>query len=775
MEMKKSILLLTGSALLLAGCAKVENEVVVPESTMKHVVLKATVNEADTRVSADAAGSFSWQAGDEIAVYTDKGSVAKFTAANGGATADFEGDLPSDAGFGSYAFYPYADNFAAPSPDDHIVFTLGGVHNFVQDATNMPMMGAITDEGVTFEAVGGVLKLIVYNVPQGANEFRFVSTGGKKIAGNFTVTNGAIVTENAVGAVEDTQKFLFQRPESGNMVFYIPLPTGTIGAFKVEFYEADNENPVYEKTANANLTVGRNKLIVAPALNAAPATNIVLWSEDFSQYAKDNVPSGNQGVGYNDAVINYSVSNGGSTTKIYEETLAGGTSPELLVSKTNGSFTASNIPTAGATSAVLSFLTNKNTIKVSSSTDGVTITEASGSYSVSISSTVTSFNLTIKNTGSQNARIDNILLEAVVGTAPTVPTISVGKESVTIAEGNLSASIDGVKITNPLDDLGIIATTDADWLDLAFEGNSSFEVGKKLRATAKSFNTNNESRTAIVTLKATGATKTVSFVQNPSVVDNPTLIATAGNATFSVSWTGDSRVASYIGYYSNTILENPTTGIALTINNSETAYTAAPSQAVVNGTKYYVYVKVETITAEEEENWGIATGWATAEVTPFDPDAKTVISIDFTTTTQRPQGFPSSSGNGAGTSLATYSIAGYDFTFCPSSGNSYYWIVANTNKYLFIGKQGAYIQFPAISGKALTKVQFHTSGTNSTKVIPGLYSADGKTEIYKPSSSLSADTDYEWTLTGTSANASYRFQVTNSYNIQLTNLELTYE
>ena len=269
--MKKSILLLTGSALLLAGCAKVENEVVVPESTMKHVVLKASVNEADTRVSADAAGSFSWQAGDEIAVYTDQGTVAKLTASNGGSTADFEGDLPSDAGFGLYAFYPYADNFCAPSADDHIVFTLGGEHNFVQDATNMPMMGAITDEGVTFEAVGGVLKLIVYNVPQGANEFRFVSTGGKKIAGNFTVTNGAIVTEDAVGAVEDTQKFLFQRPESGNMVFYIPLPTGTIGAFKVQFYEEDNNTPVYEKTANANLTVGLNKLIVAPALNVGGA------------------------------------------------------------------------------------------------------------------------------------------------------------------------------------------------------------------------------------------------------------------------------------------------------------------------------------------------------------------------------------------------------------------------------------------------------------------------------------------------------------------------
>ena len=626
MEMKKSILLLTGSALLLAGCAKVENEVVVPESTMKHVVLKATVNEADTRVSADAAGSFSWQAGDEIAVYTDKSSVAKFTAANGGATADFEGDLPSDAGFGSYAFYPYADNFCAPSADDHIVFTLGGEHNFVQDATNMPMMGAITDEGVTFEAVGGVLKLIVYNIPQGVNEFRFVSTDGKKIAGNFTVTKGAIVTEDAIGAVEDTQKFLFERPESGNMVFYIPLPTGTIGAFKVKFYGEDKNTPVYEKTANANLTVGLNKLIVAPALNAAPAEDVELWSEDFSEYSANAIPK--SGIGYNNTAVSYSVTNTGSSlTKVYAENLAGGTSPELLVAKNGGSFTVSNIPTAGASSAVLTFKSNKSTQKVTTSTDDVLITKVEGSsysYNITIPSTVTSFDLSFVSTGGDNVRIDDIVLTATVGANPTTPSISTQKDNATISAGNLSASIDGVRIMNQLDNQGIVALTEVDWLDLVFEGNQGFEVGKKLKATAKSLWFGDEARVATVTLKATGATKTVTFTQSPSVVNNPTLSAIKGDATFTISWAGVTGAASYVGYYSATELTDPTTGTELTITSGDDGYSAVPSQTVTNGTKYYIYVKVATLD-NAHSNYAIAKGWATTDVTPS-------ATIDYSTT-----------------------------------------------------------------------------------------------------------------------------------------------
>ena len=58
----------------------------------------------------------------------------------------------------------------------------------------------------------------------------------------------------------------------------------------------------------------------------------IIWQEDFSSYKADDVPAG--------GTYSYACANGGGTTKIYEANLAGGTSPELLVAKKGGSFTA---------------------------------------------------------------------------------------------------------------------------------------------------------------------------------------------------------------------------------------------------------------------------------------------------------------------------------------------------------------------------------------------------------------------------------------------------
>ena len=58
----------------------------------------------------------------------------------------------------------------------------------------------------------------------------------------------------------------------------------------------------------------------------------------------------------------------------------------------------------------LTFLSNKTTFDVTSTTTGITISGSQKSWTITATSSVTSFNLTIKNTGSSNARIDNIKL-----------------------------------------------------------------------------------------------------------------------------------------------------------------------------------------------------------------------------------------------------------------------------------------------------------------------------------------------------------------------------
>ena len=93
-----------------------------------------------------------------------------------------------------------------------------------------------------------------------------------------------------------------------------------------------------------------------------------IWSEDWTGAKKDQTP----------AQVNKNYASENAGTKIYEEALAGGKSPELLVAKKSGSFTAT-IALNGATGEMtLRYNTNKS-LTISSSTKGVTIGEGTKS------------------------------------------------------------------------------------------------------------------------------------------------------------------------------------------------------------------------------------------------------------------------------------------------------------------------------------------------------------------------------------------------------------
>lgn len=142
-------------------------------------------------------------------------------------------------------------------------------------------------------------------------------------------------------------------------------------------------------------------------VNAAPSSAVVSfpWSEDFSG---------------NDIVTKYSLVSGGSTTKVYNENSAGGTAPEILISKGNGSLTA-NIDLNGTSgNLTLSFKSNNPSyLSVTSETAGVVIgtpvtdkTAKTFVCEITVSSGVAVLNLSITNTKSSNARVDDISLVA---------------------------------------------------------------------------------------------------------------------------------------------------------------------------------------------------------------------------------------------------------------------------------------------------------------------------------------------------------------------------
>ncbi len=159
---------------------------------------------------------------------------------------------------------------------------------------------------------------------------------------------------------------------------------------------------------------------------------------------------------------------------------------------------------------------------------------------------------------------------------------------------------------------------------------------------------------------------------------------------------------------------------------------------------------------------------ATVVVTQAKPSSgeAVVVSVDFTAENpDLPQ------GSAAGLKDGTYKLGGYEFII--HAADKFYQAKSNEQFYLLFGKQGSYVQFPVIDGKALTKVEFLTGASASENVIADIAKADG-TRLNVNNDKLKKGTNYSWEVSG-EPGVAYRFLVTNGYNAQFQNLTLTYE
>jgi hypothetical protein len=137
---------------------------------------------------------------------------------------------------------------------------------------------------------------------------------------------------------------------------------------------------------------------------------VTLWSEDFSGYSEGDKPSG--------GTYNYVCVDGGTNTQIYEAVMAGGTSPELLVNKNGGSFSAT-IPLENIVGDMkLKFKSNAYAVTVSTSTTGISISgdnsfNTAGEHTVTFTGVTTAMTSVVITfaAGSSNVRIDDIVLK----------------------------------------------------------------------------------------------------------------------------------------------------------------------------------------------------------------------------------------------------------------------------------------------------------------------------------------------------------------------------
>lgn len=317
--------------------------------------------------------------------------------------------------------------------------------------------------------------------------------------------------------------------------------------------------------------------VLALVANIGFAQTKTLWQEDFSSYKANDVPKGGA---YNYACV-------GTGTKVYVDTekdkanLAGGESPELLVGKKGGSFSATVALNGVSGQLTLTYKTNKDFIKatvenakagdlVKTGNDvSLPITVAAGTASITIK-----FDNTSTGKG-QNGRLDNIKLFQGVG--KKAPGLSWGTASRTVtigAEDNEFPTLTNtynlaVKYSSDDPDVATIdATTGEITLGIAgkanitaeFEGNDEYEAAKvsyELTVKAAStVNIKNTPETAYTVAKAlelinAGEGLEAKVYVKGQITSIKEVSASFGNATYDISddATAANKLTVYRGYF----------------------------------------------------------------------------------------------------------------------------------------------------------------------------------------------------------------------------------
>ena len=315
--------------------------------------------------------------------------------------------------------------------------------------------------------------------------------------------------------------------------------------------------------------------VLALVANIGFAQTTILWQEDFSSYKANDVPNGGT---YNYACV-------GTGTKVYVDTekdkanLAGGESPELLVGKKGGSFSATVALNGVSGQLTLTYKTNKDFIKatVENATAGDLVkTGYDVSLPITVAAGTASITIKIANTStSTNARLDNIKLFQGVG--KKAPGLSWGTASRTVtigAEDNEFPTLTNtynlaVKYSSDDPDVAAIdATTGEITLVMAgkanitaeFEGNDEYEAAKvSYELTVKAASTvdlKNTPETAYTVAKAlelinAGEGLDAKVYVKGQITSIKEVSASFGNATYDISddATAANKLTVYRGYF----------------------------------------------------------------------------------------------------------------------------------------------------------------------------------------------------------------------------------
>lgn len=588
--MKKTIFAIAALALLFTGCTKEFNQTYAPGDV---VTVRAQVNDTYTKVAADNAGTFSWQAGDKITILNDSGTPYEFTTSTGMSDAPFtcttfEGSLSTEA------FYPASANHESGK------FYLEPEFAWKDGETNMPMIGVVNTgtKAVSFKTTGAAIKLVCYNVADEARKL-VVSSDTKKLSGQFTPSGDPLAIATAdKGASDNTITITFAAGHPTNMVFYVPVPTGDLGKLSFVMKDGSDADVSNVQETKGSIEMTRAHIVAAPALNCgetypdALLTNAEIVAkasaDSWSSYKSGSITNTYGTWSYNAAYQgNY-----------------GGSGNYYMQLRNNSTVSYLQLPafTNEIESIILHSVCNSSEDKYTGSiyfrenadneetpiATAPTATKAKEDITMVIPAGYTTGYVMVSGACRIAAFTVKFRSDAMAS-----PTITPASDNITIAiaSGDTNTASTTFTYTSPLDANPIVAAIieGDNWLDSAeITGSGPFT----LTVSASKNNTGVE-RSATVRLRGTGVYKDITVTQPNALVVNPSLTVVNGSASFSATWADVANVSNYLVYFGSTdnLEANPTSLTPLTPTYDGSSTWSVTQSGLTNGDTYYLYVK----------------------------------------------------------------------------------------------------------------------------------------------------------------------------------------
>lgn len=237
--------LLTISALLLLALSCGRND--------GAELVEWTFDAPSTKASLSGDGSFSWDKGDEIAVWDGtSSSFVTFTSPSG--SSRFSATAPANADFTDVAYFP------ASMAKNRTTVTL--------DGEIMPMYAAVEDDSqvLHFKHLTAYLKVQIAGAPASMNHL-VLSSPTVSLGGDFSpvTVDGVKVIQAAAGTA--AAELDFSLAGSQDITFTLPVPVGT---YAVSYVLESSSSPLTVSRSTAPITFERAHLYtLAPATLSA--------------------------------------------------------------------------------------------------------------------------------------------------------------------------------------------------------------------------------------------------------------------------------------------------------------------------------------------------------------------------------------------------------------------------------------------------------------------------------------------------------------------------